>query len=94
MLKNAMLIPIKQPTRMSVGKCTPNATRENPTNPAQAQSGINKKGKKCPIKAAIMNAADVCPDGKLNLSEGVIKLWKFFIAASGRLRLKPFFNTK
>lgn len=74
MLKMPIVTPIAAPTKISVGKCTPNATREKPTKPAQQYSGINSEGEKWLRIVAITKAAEVCPEGKLNLSDGLIKL--------------------
>ncbi len=45
-------------------------------------------------KVAVRNAAEVWPDGKLNLSDGTIKLLNPGMASGGRFRLKLFFKEK
>jgi len=65
-LKKETLTPRTIPTKVSVGKCTPSTTRENPTKAAHKSKGSINKGIKNPVIVATINAADVCPEGKLN----------------------------
>jgi hypothetical protein len=78
---------------MSVGKCTPSITLETPTSTAHGNRINAATGTNQDIMIAIRNAAEVCPDGKLNWSEGITADLKFGIACGGRLRLKNFLAT-
>ena len=79
---------------MSAGKCTPRITRDMPTAVAQMNTGVAIAGKASADSTAKRNAAEVCPEGKLNSSDAVMIASKEGMAAGGRLRLRPFFNNQ
>ena len=57
--RQAMLIPINMPTRISVGKCTPRKIRDRPTKLDQIYTGIPRAGWKYVIRVAIRKAPEV-----------------------------------
>lgn len=94
MLSNATLEPNVAPAKVSVGKCTPRMTREQATLNAQGIKNIPTNGKYQQANVASKKAADVWPEGKLNLSEALIILSKPGMASGGRLRRVKFFKKK
>ena len=71
----ATVVPKVAPANMSEGKCTPNMTRDEPTARAQMYKKGNIAGTRTLSIVAIMKEADVWPEGKLNSSLGITKLW-------------------
>ena len=73
-------IPRTVPAKISVGKCTPKYTLDIPTRTAHMYAEGASAGIIRLINVAKTKAAEVCPDGKLNLSGGLtwrtMCLWK------------------
>jgi len=88
----AIPLPMRAPASTSPGKWTPTTTREMPTMSAQANITIDSPPKIKTLIVAIQNAAEVWPEGKLNLSEAVIKEWKLGLKSAGLSRFKVFFK--
>ncbi len=82
------------PAKVSVGKCTPNITRDKPTQAAHAKANTPKTGKNTVIIEAITQAPAVCPDGNENLSLGVKAYFASLICTKGLSRLMLVFSTQ
>lgn len=82
------------PAITSAGKCTPKMMRDAATMQAQATSGAAGVAVKETISTTSKNAAEVCPEGKLNSSDAVINALNVGRARGGRWRLSPFFNNQ
>ena len=90
----AMVEPMMAPIRTSVGKWTPRNILEAATADAQAKSGSARGPNHNRQHTENMNAAEVCPEGKLNLSDAVIRLLKPGMACGGRRRRQLFLRVK
>ena len=72
----AIALPIIAPAMVSPGKCAPNKTRDSPTTHAHPYRVRKGPPKTMPVIVARQNAAEVCPEGKLNRSDGTIRALK------------------
>ena len=66
-------------------------TRDAPTKDAQMNIAVYAPPKVMMVIVEKQKAADVWPDGKLNLSDAVMRVLRFFLKSHGRRRLNVFF---
>ena len=66
-------------------------TRDAPTKDAQMNMAVYAPPKVIMVMVEKQKAADVWPDGKLNLSDAAIRDLRFFLKSQGRCRFSVFF---
>ena len=80
----AIAFPVFAPAMVSPGKCASNKSRDSPTPHAHPYRVRKGPPKSMPVMVAKQNAAEVCPEGKLNRSDGTTSALKLGVIYCGR----------